>query len=250
MYSLALLLQSMPIVTLNVVTNHITPRGLPTLCDGINSSQTITELSLAFNLLGDEGAAIVAETLSAHPTLRTLDISDNRISDAGAIAIAANFILSKECKIVSLNLSVNQIGDVGFQAIAEALTKYGNRHLAHLDLGCNDAVGDEGRTALVKSLLYAKYIRMIDFTSCNLSDDDVRHIISAIESKRSSLVSIEWFNNPRISLDLETQLFHVISQVEEVEAPAKTGVPSNVIAAVGLSATLVALVLYKVRRSA
>lgn len=53
LYSLAVLLCHSKLEVLNLVTNHITPRGLPTLCDGVQRSTSLTSLSLAFNLLDD-----------------------------------------------------------------------------------------------------------------------------------------------------------------------------------------------------
>ncbi|EPY31035.1 leucine-rich repeat protein [Strigomonas culicis] len=244
LYTLALLVQSSKLSTLYVVTNHITPRGLPTLCDGIVASATLTDLSLAFNLLGDEGARMVAELLGSHPTLVTLDISDNRISDEGAVAIAAAFIVSNASRLETLNLSVNQIGDVGFQAIAEALTRAGNAHLTHLDLGCNDTVRDAGRAALARHARHIKYVQFIDLTSCDLSDEDVRQLIAAVESHTSSLTGIEWFNNPRMSLEVEKQLFTVIEEkTARVAARSDRDAASRLIVAAGVGMALLAVVV-------
>ncbi|KAG5498526.1 hypothetical protein JKF63_02812 [Porcisia hertigi] len=210
LYPLALLLQSVKLRTLNVVTNHITPRGMPTLCDGVMACRTLTDLSLAFNLLGDEGARIAAEMLGSHPSLTNLDLSDNRIGDCGAVAIAEAFILSSSSRIASLNLSVNHMGDVGFEAIAEALTKTNNRHLSTLDLACNDAVTDVGREVLVRAVPNMRYVYALDLTSCDLSDDNAKALAEAIRSSRTSVGALEWFNNPRIQLPTEKALYEAI----------------------------------------
>ncbi|KPA82976.1 putative mitochondrial Leucine-rich repeat protein [Leptomonas pyrrhocoris] len=210
LYPLALLLQSAKLRTLNVVTNHITPRGLPTLCDGVVACPTLTELSLAFNLLGDEGGILVAQMLSNHPSLTALDLSDNRIGDGAAVAIADAFILSYSSRLASLNLSVNHMGDLGFQALAEALTKTNNRHFSTLDLACNDAVTDVGRAAIVKALPHMRHVYSIDLTSCDLSDENAKDITAAIHSSRTSVGVIEWYNNPRIQLATEKALYEAI----------------------------------------
>lgn len=210
MYPLALLLQCRGIRTLNVVTNHITPRGLPTLCDGVAACRSLTELSLAFNMLGNEGAKIVAELLRSHPSLTTLDLSDNSIGDSGAVALADAFILSNSSRVASLNLSVNRVGDVGFAAISEALAKSKNRHLHHLDLGCNSAVGEAGRAELVRTVPSMKYLQSLDLTSCNLSDADAQHLADFIGAGHTSLCTVEWYNNPNICLPTEKILHEAI----------------------------------------
>lgn len=210
LYPLALLLESVKLRTLNVVTNHITPRGLPTLCDGVVACPTLTELSLAFNLLGDEGGICVAQMLGTHPSLTALDLSDNRIGDGAAVAIAEAFLLSHSSRLESLNLSVNHMGDLGFQALAEALTKTTNKHFTTLDLACNDAVTDVGRKALVQAVPHMRYVYSIDLTSCDLSDENAKDLTEAIRSSRTSIGVIEWYNNPRIQLATEKELYEAI----------------------------------------
>ncbi|CAJ1990798.1 leucine-rich repeat protein [Leishmania donovani] len=239
LYPLALLLQSVKLRTLNVVTNHITPRGLPTLCDGVMACRTLTELSLAFNLLGDEGGRIAAEILGSHPSLRTLDLSDNHIGDLGAVAIAEAFILSSASRIESLNLSVNHMGDVGFAAIAEALTKTNNKHFTALDLACNDAVTDVGREALMRAVPHMRYVYSLDLTSCDLSDDNAKALTEAIRSSRTSVGTVEWYNNPRIKLLTEKALYEAI----EAKAAARLSLKGDgsvvLYAGVALTAAMV-----------
>lgn len=211
MYPLALLLQGGRLQTLYAVTNHITPRGLPTLCDGVVASSTLRELSLAFNVLGDEGATIVAEMLAGHRTLASLNLSDNGIADAGAVALAFGFILGRNSKMAELDLSVNRIGDIGFLAVGEALTARGsNPHLNHLDLGCNDAVTDVGRAGFVGYAAGMRHIYSLDLTSCNLSDENALVLAKAISNPKVSLGTVEWFNNPRMTLPAEKELYDTI----------------------------------------
>lgn len=218
LYALALLVKNSKLETLHVVTNHITPRGLPTLCDGISANSTLKELSLSFNVLGDEGAKIVSQMLSTHPALEVLDLSDNHIGDQGMVALAEAFLLSRHSQLRSLNVSVNQIGDVGFKAVGEALTKTQNIHFTALDLGCNDAVGEAGRTVLTKCTSDMRYIRLLDLTSCNLTDADAHRLIAGVRSA-SSLTSVEWYNNPAMTLPVEKELYEAIElKAAHVEA--------------------------------
>ncbi|KAG5472234.1 hypothetical protein LSCM1_03631 [Leishmania martiniquensis] len=251
LYPLALLLQSVKLRTLNVVTNHITPRGLPTLCDGVAACRTLKELSLAFNLLGDEGGRIAAQTLGSHPSLATLDLSDNHIGDLGAVAIAEAFLLSSTSCIESLNLSVNHVGDVGFEAIAEALTKTKNKRFTSLDLACNDAVTDVGREALVRAVPNMRYVYSIDLTSCDLSDENAKAFAVAIRSSRTSLGKVEWYNNPRIQLSTEKGLYEAIgAKAAAADARRSLNSDSSVVlcAGVALVAAMVAASIIMRRR--
>lgn len=257
LFALAVLLKGGVLEMLSVVTNHVTPRGLPTLCDGVRASRTLKELSLAFNVLGDDGAVLLAGMLSSHPTLEVLNLSDNGIGDEGAVALAVAFVLGRHSHVSRLDLSVNHIGDVGFQALGEALTsKHGNRHLLHLDLGCNDAVTDAGRTAFANFASHAKYLQSVDLTSCNLSDEIATALIAAIGSPDSSLITVEWFNNPRMSLGVERALYEAI---QAKQAAAEVGRPASrcpfwfsltnvAVAAVGLASVVLAVTSMRRRR--
>nr|CCC90873.1 putative leucine-rich repeat protein (LRRP) [Trypanosoma congolense IL3000] len=200
------LLSDSCIETLFLVSCHITPRGVPTLCDGVLSSQHISSLSLAFNMLGDAGASYIARALSSHPALRSLDISDNRIGDVGAVDVAEHLILSHHSRLEWLVLSVNPIGDIGFSAIGEALARTRNPHLTHLDLGCSSNVGPGGRHAFIRHVRSMRYLFSLDLCSCNLSEEDAQNLRVAVLSPICGIESIEWYNNPGITLPTELAL--------------------------------------------
>ncbi|KEG10326.1 putative leucine-rich repeat protein [Trypanosoma grayi] len=198
LFHLAYLLQGNRIESLLLVSNHLTPRGIPTLCDGLLLNRHIRELVLAFNVLGDTGASTIAKALADHPSLQLLDISDNRISDLGAVDIAEHLILSPLSHLDSLNLSVNSIGDVGFTAIAEAVARTRNRRLRHLDLGCNAEVGPMGRRALIAHVASMRHLKSLGLCSCNLSDEDALSLTVAVLCDGCGITSIEGFNNPEM----------------------------------------------------
>lgn len=118
-----------------------------------------------------------------------------------------------------LNLSVNHIGDVGFSALGDALTRTHNKHFTLIDLGCNSAVRDAGRRAFISSVHKMKYVYAIDLTSCDLADDDAIVLIDALNSPLSSVCCVEWYNNPRISLETERLLDNTLKtkQVNKAE---------------------------------
>ncbi|KAF8295113.1 Leucine-rich repeat, ribonuclease inhibitor subtype domain-containing protein [Trypanosoma cruzi] len=206
----AYLLQEKRMESLFLVSNHLTQRGMPTLCDGILSSRHIRELTLAFNVLGDGGASVVAKALRGHPSLRSLDISDNRIGDAGAVDVAAHLILPRESRLESLNLSVNCIRDVGFSAISEAVRNTQSRRLIHLDLGGNHEVGSDGRGALIKCMESMRHLQSLDLCSCGLSDEEGWGLVGAVSSRNCGITAIEWFNNPKMRPETEKALYEAL----------------------------------------
>ncbi|ESL06621.1 leucine-rich repeat protein [Trypanosoma rangeli SC58] len=217
----AYLLQELRIETLFLLSNHLTPRGIPTLCDGICSSRYIRDLSLALNILGDRGASMIAEALMGHPSLRSLDISDNQIGDAGAVSVARYLILPSNSQLQSLNLSVNCFGDVGLLAIAEAVEKTQSTRLARLDLGGNYRIGPAGRRALIKCVSSMRHLQSLDLCSCHLSDEEARELVVAVSSRNCGIKELEWFNNPGMELETERAL-HEALQAKKVAFQVET----------------------------
>lgn len=84
---------------------------------------------------------------SNDPTLTSLNLSGNEIGDFGAQALAE--ALTENNTLTSLNLSVNDIGDLGAQALAEALAE--NNTLTLLGLSGNK-IGVKGAQALAEAL--------------------------------------------------------------------------------------------------
>ena len=92
-YDVALLLASrVKVRHLMLVTNHITTRGVPTLCDGLRQSKHLVELMVDYNMLGDDGANQLCTCIAGHPTLARLGMSDNGIGDCGAAAVAQHIL--------------------------------------------------------------------------------------------------------------------------------------------------------------
>ncbi|ORC91078.1 putative leucine-rich repeat protein [Trypanosoma theileri] len=251
MLHIAYLLQESRLQSLFLVSNHLTPRGLPTLCDGVISSNYIRELQLAFNLLGDVGASLLAKALRDHPTLRSLDISDNGIGDAGAVAIAEHLILSPASRLESLTLSVNKIADIGFTAIAEAVAQTRSPHLRHLDLGCNAAVGPAGRTALTENARHMRHLQLLDLCSCKLTDMDAQRLTEAVLSDTCGITQIEWYNNPAIKLETEKALHEaIVSKYAGLIQKEKQRLKLKLLGGVVFGATLLAgaVIIMRLRR--
>eukprot|EP00435_Cladocopium_sp_Y103_P073598 s374_g44.t1 len=96
--------------------------------------------------IGDAGAKVVAQALK-HTATEELQLSGNEIGDDGAQALGDG--LKENKSLVLLLLENNSIGDAGAQALGEGLKE--NRSLEKLDLNSNSS-GDAGAQALGESL--------------------------------------------------------------------------------------------------
>lgn len=81
--------------------------------------QSLTELNLFWNKIGDVG--VVALAKAPFPKLEKLNLGQNQIKDKGTIDFVKEMTLhpSKLTKLTYLNLSGNNIGEVGIKSLAE-----------------------------------------------------------------------------------------------------------------------------------
>ena len=167
------------LVSLNFYGKRIGPEGASLLAQELETNTTLAKLSLHGNELGDAGATAIALALTGrftttqmaeedeefstttslfgitrvtaevsvptvlNTTLRRIDLSGNDIGRAGAEALAEALV---ECRMLQeLVLASNGLGAAGAVAIATALRK--NSTLVELDLTLND-IGRDGARAM------------------------------------------------------------------------------------------------------
>lgn len=223
LYEVAHYIASSPTLrVLSLITNGLTPRGVPTLCDGLVLSQLV-ELSLAYNSLGDAGVAQLALTIGDQvPSLSFLDISDNNVGDGGAQAVAKHLIANPKCGVASIGFSCNKIGDAGMIALANALClRSGNKNFSWLDLGCNPNATDLGKRYFTEAACRMPYLRSLDLSTMDLAPESAVDLVKALETPKHlcALRNVYFFNNPRIAgIHGEEAMTEAMGQVEEREA--------------------------------
>ena len=104
----------------------------------LKKSKKIIKLQLDFNELMVEGTKCLAEGLLKNTTLESLNIKGNVIGDSGMILLAS--ALRNGCRnLKELDVSLNEIGPQGFQALCEVLPQTNIQTLV-----CNkNFLGDE-----------------------------------------------------------------------------------------------------------
>ena len=131
-----------------LMAKHAQPLALLLACD---PKRRLKRLDVAHNQLGDDGLTTIARVAfgaDACPKLYAFDASSNGMGDPGALALAMS--LSQLPLMEVLSLRENRIGNEGVAALADACASH--TKLDTLDLGLNNAIGDEGRAALARMI--------------------------------------------------------------------------------------------------
>lgn len=108
----------------------------------------LQKISMRKHQLRDDGLYILMEHLLENNTLKVMDLNSNEISFKGCEAIA-KYLKSDNCSLESLHLSSNKCSDYGAKAIAQAVAV--NKSLIHLDMTYNQ-INDMGLTLFAQAL--------------------------------------------------------------------------------------------------
>ena len=177
------------------VSNEITDSRAVTvniLWDGTNTS-TPDSLNLSGQCEGD-GVPFIASGLCINRTIRTLDISNNNISDLGAQEIAR--ALHENQTLQALNISCNNIRVDGAKAMAEALHE--NKELQYLDISNNNIL-DNGVIAISECMKKHSKLQQLVISGNNISSKGTHQLAEAVKIN-TTLRSLDISNN-KISSD-------------------------------------------------
>lgn len=169
---------------LDVAGRNLRPQGSKILSNALLKNKWVVQIDLSHNHLGDEGAIEFAQVLKVTEMLHTVNLSCNEITDIGAVAIAAAFVPcanptgmpSQWNRSVNyLTLACNQIGDDGFVALANAAACH--HDMAKIDVSRNN-IGGFGMRALYRS---QERNRICQFTlyGNQLGNEGVEHLCEA-----------------------------------------------------------------------
>ncbi|CAF3426633.1 unnamed protein product [Rotaria socialis] len=123
-----------------------------------------TELWLYGNKITSKGVSILAKSLINNSTLQSLDLSFNQIYDVGVFELTQALSVNQKSSLRFLYLSKNGIANDGASYLSEMLKT--NRSLKELWLS-NNEVGDEGVKKLANALAY--YDKKLKFLSLSMN---------------------------------------------------------------------------------
>ena len=129
-------------------------QGCKWIAKGITQNQTLESLNIKGNMIGDDGLTLLAESFKDAPNLTYLDIS------------------------------LNEIGPAGFQALCEVLPDSNITNLV-----CNkNFLGDDVMAYFANILAdpnSSGQLKKFDFSSCRLNDAGLIYIINALQNNKN-----------------------------------------------------------------
>ena len=153
--------------TLEITGNCIGTNGAIMLAEVLKYTTSLLKLDIRFNSIGQNGATAIAGGLKENTSVRFLDIRHNGIQKEGAVAIAQ--ALEQNPRLRTLKISHNSIGDEGAKAFAGILKQ--NYPLQNFKTKAN-RIGPEGAKAMGLALKCNKYLRKLDISENECTEDE------------------------------------------------------------------------------
>ncbi|XP_011270426.1 protein tyrosine kinase, variant [Capsaspora owczarzaki ATCC 30864] len=151
-----------------------TPRQRELFEKAKSSSRVI----LARSDITHDDALVIAEGLKANGNLQYLELSDNQIGDAGAQAIGS--ALRNKSTLIALSLNENKISDIGAFAVAEGLQA--STALTELGMFINQ-IGDAGAQAIGSALRNKANLSKLNLSDNQISASAVQLISKSVPAK-------------------------------------------------------------------
>ena len=140
----------------------------------IYNLSSLTVLNLAVNNITQHSMQGLGSALSSLYKLRELNLQGNRIGAQGATLLAP--ALTNLTLLAELVLGGNQIGSRGAAALAASIRPSMLPHLRNLRVWQN-ALEDEGATAIVRGLAASTSMTALDFEECGITEGGARAIV-------------------------------------------------------------------------
>ncbi|KJE94260.1 protein tyrosine kinase [Capsaspora owczarzaki ATCC 30864] len=162
-----------------------TPRQRELFEKAKSSSRVI----LARSDITHDDALVIAEGLKANGNLQYLELSDNQIGDAGAQAIGS--ALRNKSTLIALSLNENKISDIGAFAVAEGLQA--STALTELGMFINQ-IGDAGAQAIGSALRNKANLSILHLSNNKIGDIGAFAIAEGLQAS-TALTQLGMFTN-------------------------------------------------------
>jgi hypothetical protein len=136
-------------------SNRLTDASLQSLSNALRHNPTLKSLNLSFNRMITNAGWVAFLTSLRGIVLEILDMSDNSIGDIGINALTN--ALENNFSLRKLRLSGNLIGDIGVTAISTIL-RHPHSTLEKLDISRN-SISDIGMNALTNALVSNRMLK-------------------------------------------------------------------------------------------
>lgn len=172
------LFEKHPFQVLQIHLSKVDDNKCRTLVRYLLEHPSLKVLDLSHNQIGDRGARALGKLMGSSQ-LETLTLYDNCIGDPGAKALS--HALSKNPRLLSLNLALNRLQDDGGEALVNSLLK--NSFLLHINLAANELTVQTAQT-LHKVLLRNSSLKSINLSGNNLDVVSLPHMSKQKTYKR------------------------------------------------------------------
>ena len=150
---------------------------------GSIKNRSLHNVSLLDNDISDEGMVDIITSLSMHPQLEEIDFTGNHLSTKGCTALGT-LLQHSATKLLSLDLSSNQINDDSIEALVPALKCCS--YLRTLTIDDSTSVTSRGWENLASILESPNSsLTELTFLSNNIDDEVVTALISALASNHT-----------------------------------------------------------------
>jgi len=143
----------------------------------------------------------VVRFLQSCPQISLIDLSYNSIGSLGGVEIVKLFD-NANCKLRSLNLAGNNIGDKGVEQLGKVLVN--NNQLRSLNLKHNN-IGDKGVKELVKAFVNNNELRSLNLGNNNIGDKGVQELAKGLVNN-NELRSLNLWGNNGITEEAKIQI--------------------------------------------
>lgn len=178
------------LTTLDLSFNNICSKGAEYIAESLKINKILINLNLSYNNIGNKGAEYIIKSITEICGLQILSLTGNNIDYQGIKSIE----LLKKCKIKSLYLNNNNIGNEGAKFIGNLLEN--NKYLEVLDL-CNIGIND-GIEFITKSLSTVSntrnrtYLTKLSLYGNDISGKRLKFITELLETNKNLLKLYLW----------------------------------------------------------
>lgn len=189
--------------------NRLTSEGIKKIETLLKNNKFLQSLNISGNSLKNEGLHLIIKGLNNNKTLEYLDISNNEIDHKGLVKLSK----VQSCKLTSLIMNDNQLGNEGISFLAEQINKFtfsslrqleivnckfdffgvcrlfdllqGNKRVEVLDISKNNLKSTSEDESKFKSAFNNLYLKELKINNCKLGNISFRVISEFLLSNSS-----------------------------------------------------------------
>lgn len=169
----------------------ITVSGCRALCRVLRAKESLKELSLAGNAVGNEGIQLLCESL-VQPSCQLESLWVKSCSLTAACCPRVGAMLAQNRSLQELQMSSNNLGDVGVEELCQGLRQPGTT-LRALWLG-DCEVTDQGCHSLAALLLANHSLRELDLSNNCMSEVGVLRLAESAQQPNCTLEKLILFD--------------------------------------------------------